>query len=48
MTNNMPFPVKLVGSLIAVIVTGLVLYLGAALHVYIIAWVVALIGIIAG
>lgn len=48
MTNNLPFPVKLFGSLISVIVVGLVLYLGAALHVYIIAWIVDLIGIIAG
>ena len=48
MTNNMPYPVKLVAALIAAIVVGLVIYLVAALHVYIIAAVVWLISAISG
>jgi type IV secretory pathway VirB2 component (pilin) len=40
------FPIKLVGALIAVIVAGIVMYLGAVLSVYVLAAVIKLIFII--
>lgn len=46
--NNLPYPVKLVGALIFVIVLGVVIYISAAIGVYILAWVIGLIGTIAG
>jgi hypothetical protein len=46
--KNLPYPVKLVGALIFVIVLGLVIYIGAAVQVYILAWVIGLIGSILG
>lgn len=39
-------PMKFVAALAAVIVVGIVLYLGAALHVYAIAFVVKLLAMI--
>jgi len=46
--KNLPYPVKLVGALIFVLVLGLVIYIGAAVQVYILAWAIGLIGSILG
>jgi hypothetical protein len=43
---NVPLPVKWVGGIIAVPVIAVLLYAGAILSVYILAWIVDLIGII--
>ncbi len=45
--NTLPLPVKYLGSLVFVIVLGIVIYIGAVLHVYILAWIIQLIGTIA-
>ena len=42
----MPVAAKWIGGAIAVPLIAIVLYLGAVLNVYIIAWIVELIGII--
>lgn len=47
-THTLPLPVKYLGGLIAAVVLGLVIYLGAAVSVYVIAWVVKLITVLAG
>lgn len=39
---------KWIGAFVAVIVIGVVLYLGAVLHMYILGWIVGLIGWIFG
>lgn len=46
--NNLPYPAKLLTALIFVVVLGIVIYIGAALHVYILAWVIGIIGSIFG
>jgi hypothetical protein len=45
--NTLPLPVKYFGGLVFVVVLGLVIYIAAALHVYILAWIIQLIGTIA-
>ncbi len=40
---NIPFPVRFVGSFVAAIVLAIVLYLGAAISVYLLAWILGLI-----
>lgn len=46
--NNLPYPVKLVAALVFVVVLGVVIYIAAAIQVYILAWIIGLIGTIAG
>ncbi len=46
--KKLPYPLQLLAALIFVIVLGLVIYIGAALQVYILAWVIGLIGTIFG
>ncbi|MFN8121483.1 MAG: hypothetical protein U0237_03545 [Thermoleophilia bacterium] len=45
--NTLPLPVKYLGGLVFVLVLGVVLYIAAAIHVYILAWIIDLIGTIA-
>ncbi|MEZ5079896.1 MAG: hypothetical protein R2878_04385 [Thermoleophilia bacterium] len=47
-TQTLPLPIKYLGGLIFVLVLGLVIYIAAALHVYILAWVIELIAWIFG
>lgn len=45
--NTLPLPVKYLGGLVFVLVLGVVLYIAAALHVYILAWIIQLLAAIA-
>jgi hypothetical protein len=45
--QNAPFPIKLVGALVAVVVLALVIYLGAAISVYVLAFIIEILGRIA-
>lgn len=48
MTSSVATTAKWVGATIGTIALALVIYLGAVLHVYVLAWIIALIGMITG
>jgi len=45
--NTLPLPAKYLGGLVFVLVLGVVLYIGAAISVYVLAWIIELLAAIA-